>query len=406
MHRLYLTLGLVAGCHARFRTTALPDALVAVARLESGDDVSLLVELPRPGEEPVVRVTPGVVVAGPGFLRSLNIEPVVEAGGRVRQLVEWTDPLAAPGSEPLAQVLLDASPKVLSVDRDGILLSTGGRAIRLDGRTGTAAPVGDEAPGPGGDLVWPGPRHGFEVRCNGHRLEMLLPRMDPDQAWLPLWNGVDGLLGAWWIALDGGPARVQARLQSIFKVVGRIIARPAAAVVDGDLSEWAADPALPVDDPAHVLEGDKYWSGPRDGGYGVAARRSAKGVALAIRIRDDVLIDHPDRGDRLDLFYDHHRVRIPIRTHPGAVSGDGWRAVFTEPRAFGTGLEVELDNLTLEPGRLDLPLVVQYADHDSNQGVTLLGTAPSLEQLNRLAAGSRVSRPATSAAPVVGWRRR
>lgn len=359
----------VAGCDQR-EIRLLPDQLLAVVRLDRGGYVSLMVSLPRPGEQPTIRMTPGIVAAGPGWASAVHISDLGPDASRQLEYRRLT-------GEPLVSMPLSGTPDVMSIDKDGLYVGVGEHRWRLDAARGVVEPA-TEVAWPGGRQRWRGPREGFSIRLIDEQIELHLPRSQG--VGIPLLYGVEAVLGSWWLTNDEIPVWQGERLNAIFKEVGGLAVEPGSAVADGDMREWRGERALAVDSRSQVITGDDYWSGSRDGSFGVAARVAAGSTWLAIRIRDDDLL----RGrDRLELTLGDRSIEIitpPQEQH--TVVGAGWSAHFTDERMQGVGLEVHLETPDLTEARV-LPLVVRYIDHDSEQGSTTLGTSawPSLVEL-------------------------
>ncbi len=359
----------VAGCD-RQEIRHLPDQLLAVARLERGGYVSLMVSLPRPGEQPTIRMTPGIVAAGPGWASAVHISDPGPAASRRIEYRRLT-------GEPLVSMPLSGPPDVLSIDADGVHVGVGDNRWWLDAERGVVEPA-TEVAWPGGRQTWRGPREGFSVRLVDEHIELHLPRSQG--VGVPILHGVEAVLGSWWLTNAEIPSWEADRLNAIFKEVGGLTVEPGSAVADGDMREWRGDRALAVDSRSQVTTGDDYWSGPRDGSFGVAARVAEGATWLAIRIRDDELL----RGsDRLELNLGDRSIDITIPPKGDrTIAGEGWSAHFTEERMQGIGLEVHLETPDLTEARV-LPLVVCYIDHDPGQGSTTLGTSawPALVDL-------------------------
>ncbi|MDG1480988.1 MAG: hypothetical protein P8R54_15465 [Myxococcota bacterium] len=351
----------VAGCE-RKGIRLLPDQLLAVARLERGGYVSLMVSLPRPGEQPTIRMTPGIVAAGPGWASAVHIS---ELGPETSRQIEYRRLTG----EPLVSMPLLGTPSIMSIDKDGLHVGVGEHRWWLDAVRGVVEPA-TEAAWPGGRQNWRGPREGFSIRLTDEQIELHLPRSQG--VGIPLLYGVEAVLGSWWLTNDEIPAWQGEHLNAIFKEVGGLAVEPGSAVADGDMREWRGDRALAVDSRSQIITGEDYWSGPRDGSFGIASRVAEGTTWLAIRIRDDDL----QRGsDRLELMLGERSIEITIPLQDEhTVVGSGWSAHFTEERMQGVGLEVHLETPGLTEARV-LPLVVRYIDHDSEQGSTTLGTS-------------------------------
>jgi hypothetical protein len=347
----------------------LPDQLLAVARLERGGYVSLMVGLPRPGEQPTIRMTPGIVAAGPGWAGAVHITDPGMPASRLeyRRLT----------GESLVSLPLSGPPNVLSIDVGGVHVGVGEHRWWLDAERGVVEPA-TEVAWPGGRQTWRGPREGFSVRLVDEHIELHLPRSEG--VGIPILHGVEAVLGSWWLRNSEIPTWEADYLNALFKEVGSLAVEPGSAVADGDMREWRGEHALAVDSHSQVITGDDYWSGPRDGSFGVASRVSEGSTWLAIRIRDDTLLRD---ADRLELSLGERNINISFPpAGANTIAGDGWSAHFTEERMQGIGMEIHLETPDLTEARV-LPLVVRYIDHDPGQGSTTLGTSawPSLVDL-------------------------
>ena len=358
---LIAALAALAGCEDQ-EVKRLPDHLMTVARLERGGYVSLMVHLPRPGEQPTIRMTPGIVAAGPGWANAVHIsEP---SAGMVR-MVQFSSLTG----ETLAECPIHGNPNILSVDKDGVHLGAGENRWWMDAARGLVEPA-TEAAYPGGLQTWRGPRDGFSLRLIDSHIELHLPRSEG--VGIPLLHGVEAVLGSWWLRDSEIPTWEAEHLNALFKEVGGLAVEPGVAVTDGDMREWRGERALAVDSRSQVISGEEYWSGARDGSFGVAARVDQGTTWLAIRIRDDALL----RGsDRLELSLNERNIAITLPDEDaGEVSGEGWTAVFTRPRMQGIGVEIQLTTPALSQARV-LKTVVRYVDHDPGQGSSVLGTS-------------------------------
>ncbi len=360
-HLLLIAALALAGCDEP-EVRRLPDQLLAVACLERGGYVSLIVDLPRPGQQPTIRMTPGIVAAGPGWASAVHISEADADNAREVEYRRLT-------GESLVSLPLKGTPEILSVDATGVHVGIGENRWWLDAERGVVSPA-TEAAWPGGRQVWRGPREGFSLRLVDEHIELHLPRSQG--VGVPILHGVKAVLGSWWLRNAEIPDWEAEHLNALFKEVGGLAVEPGTAVADGDMREWRGDRALAVDSRSQITTGDDYWHSARDGSFGVAARVSEGTTWLAIRIRDDALL----RGsDRLELSLDdrHFSVVVP-QEGVREVSGEGWVAYFTEARMQGIGVEMRLDTPNLASARV-LPLVVSYVDHDPDQGSSTLSTS-------------------------------
>ena len=348
----------------------LPDALSVVLARSGGGYESLLVQLTRPGVEPKVRRTPGIVALGPGWARTVSVANDVSATGVRSHVVEVRDPSAAE-----APFGMDSQERleVLSLDLAGLVLDVGGtpRFLAPDGRARTPS---DVELLPGGRFHFKGPRKGFTLHHEDGELSLSLPKLAEGER-VDLGVEAEAVLGSWWIRVADLPAWEQVTIQQLFKQQAAIPTSGLKARADGDLQEWRQVRALAVDSEAQVHSGLDYWAGPRDGSFGVAAQASQEAVILAIRVRDDDLL--PGR-DRVELNLDGRFLSIELRDAGGVIEGDGWREVFSEPAAYGIAFEVEI----ALRGEGDLPtLAVHFVDHDEGQGSSTLATSEAAAQL-------------------------
>jgi hypothetical protein len=327
----------LVGCIQAPLLEPLPDTLTAVVSLARGGHASMIVELHRPGTEPTVRLVPGIVAVGPGWVHSLE----------VGSAPCWTD--LGPGSAAAA------------------CHETVGAAL-LD-----TPPISGPWDGAGHD----GPGHGFQLRLRGEALELLLPKMDPG-LWATLLRGVERIEGVWWFQERRLPDWEKGEIHRRFKRVGAVPIGDGVATIDGDLGEWADARASPVDDDGQLLEGHDGWTGPRDGSFGVALRRRRGAMLLGIRVRDDVLV--PGQDHLVLMVGDAHH-KIPLL--PGSVQEEGdLRAVVGPKLGHGLAVEVELQHAAEpEAGHL----VVQLVDVDPGESTTRMGTAgyPALVDLRQ-----------------------
>lgn len=361
----------MAGCEDQ-EVKRLPDHLMTVARLERGGYVSLMVHLPRPGEQPTIRMTPGIVAAGPGWANAVHITEPDAAMVRTVHFSSLT-------GDALVECPIRGNPDILSVDKAGVHVGVAENRWWMDAARGLVEPA-TEAAYPGGRQTWRGPRDGFSLRLIDSHIELHLPRSEG--VGIPLLHGVDAVLGSWWLRDAEIPTWEAEHLNALFKEVGGLAVEPGVAVADGDMREWRGDRALAVDSRSQVISGEEYWSGARDGSFGVAARVDQGTTWLAIRIRDDAILHG---SDRLELSLNDRKITIILPDEDDSeVSGEGWRAVFTRPRMQGIGVEIELTTPTLSEARV-LNTVVRYVDHDPGQGSALLGTSawPGLVELGQ-----------------------
>ncbi len=349
---------LVGGCRQPLPSGGLPDALAAVVSHSDGGLMSVLIELPRPGVDPKVRLAEGALAIDQGWARAW-VDGAAE-DGRVRcELID----LSGARSREL-EVYGDV--ELHRLDRDGAVVRRSGQLLRLPMNVDQRpAPLATD-PGPGGQATHKGPAGGFALRVLDGRLDLRLPRTD-GTAWSPLLYEVDHLVGSWWIELASLPPWQRRLVDDRFKQVGVVPGLPGSAVADGRLDEWRGDQALPVDDPSQILFGQEGWHGERDASFGVAARHGPDGFVLAVRVRDDFVVPGEDQ---LILRTSADELVIPLQGRREELDLGAARVVLADRRGWDQGLEIELHGIELSE------LVVQLLDADPQQAPTLLATAP------------------------------
>lgn len=355
-------LGLCSACQGPAPATGLPDTLAAVLSTSEGELVSVLVELPRPGVDPIVRLAPGAVGVDQGWALAWLASPN-GAGGAQATLHDLA-------SQTRRMHVFAEAPTLLSLGKDGAIIGAGER--RWQQRPdGAGLPLTSQDPvAPGGSLSHPGPAGGFGARVSQGRLELRVPREDAD--WTTVLHDVDRLIGAWWFVEAALPPWQRRVVDDRFKQVGVIRAEPGSALVDGDLAEWHGQLALRVDEPSQLLVGHAGWRGPRDGGLGVAGRRAEDGaLILAVRVRDD---EWMAGQDTLVVHTAEREIHVPLAA-PGTFRGPGWLAVVDRSGWFDRGVELRLEDLPSQ-GAAVPALMVELFDADPGQPATLLATAP------------------------------
>lgn len=367
--RALLLIGLLAlgGCQAPHASGALPDAMFAVVRLASGGYASTMMRLSRPGVEATIEVYPGMLAVGDGFAIGVSLGADVQDDGRVRTRVD-VDLL---GQRRQLSALVDGPVDVGRIESDSVYLITEVGPLRMDLLDGLLHRL-DHLPGQAA-VVADGPGAGFAVRRQRDLLEVRLPGAI-DGAWQPLMQGVDELIGAWWVSTDAAPQWEQDAVDDRFAQVGVLSAALGVAVADGDLREWRGTRALRVDLDRQIIDGQEYWDGPNDASFGVAARIHGGHIVLAVRVRDDEI--SPDH-DRVEVTLADRLVVLPIPGASRRLEGLDWSAAFTDRSNSEVGVELDLAVGELWPDRLALPLTVHYVDGDPGQGSTRLGTAAS-----------------------------
>jgi len=355
-------LGTLVACRQTLPTVGLPDTLAAVLTTSDGHLVSVLVELPRPGVEPVVRLAPGGIAVDQGWTLAVLATPN-RAGDTETVVMDLGD-----GRQN--DLLLSGPTRFESIDRGGVIVRDDAAVWRIGPAPGDGAVPYPMVPRPGGSATHIGPAGGFGVRVEDGRLELLLPREDGD--WTPVIHDVKTLIGSWWFVADRLPPWQRRVVDDRFKQVGLVRPVQGEVTIDGRLDEWRGQKSLAVDKPSQILVGQAGWRGVRDGGMGVAARRRSDGVlVLGVRVRDDawmpgcdtLTVRLPDREINIDLAGDTIQL------------GSDWRAVIGRDGASERTVEVGLDGVSQSHGVV-AGLMIELLDSDPGEPVTLLATAP------------------------------
>lgn len=343
----------------------LPDRLAAVVALARGGYASVVIDLDRAHASPRVRIAPELLLVGQGWVRAVTLEPSGTSATSI-PTIKLLDGLRS--GAPLIEASIDPNAAVVAVDQREIWIRSGDETQRIDG-TGPRAHLPASAPVlPGGELHRDGPGNGFHVRLREQRLELQRPRGEPS-SWRPVLRGVDALLGAWWIHSASLPEDELALLDERFKQVGLLLADEGDANLDGSLDEWQDASALPVDQRSQVQSGAEWWSGARDGAFGVAARTDGQRLLLALRVRDDHWIE----GDRLEIALGDRLIRVPLGSGADHQEGLSWSSFRNPLQSAEIGVEVAMSM----PGSGGRPRAVAWlVDADPGQGDTRLGTAP------------------------------
>lgn len=357
----------IAACRTPDTTPGLPDALAVVLDTLAGEQVSLLVSLPRPGVDPVVRLSPGAVAVTQGRVGAYLTAPSVD--GRVQ--VSLLDLYSMERSD----ALLDGPVRLTSLrpDRAELHSADGQLSLRFgDSVSSDAHPAGTFD---ADVLEHPGPGTGFGARIEEERFEIRLPR--EDGLWAPVLMGVDRIIGLSWIDTSTLPPWQFRVLDDRFKQVRLMTLAPGLARFDGELSEWRDERSLALNHPSQILMGQTGWTGERDGATGIAARRDEQGeLVLAARIRDD----HWDSDrDGLIVRWGDQEIFVMLG-EAGRKEGPGWEAVVRKSRLYERTVEVRVQ----VGGRLDgialggaIPgMMIEHVDGDPHQPVTLLSSAP------------------------------
>ncbi|MCK6507827.1 hypothetical protein L6R53_31420 [Myxococcota bacterium] len=355
-------LGLLTACQSPAPAGGLPDTLAAVLATPDGSLVSVLVELPRPGVDPIVRLAPGAVGVDQGWALAWMKSPLA-SGGAESSLLDLS-------SETRRMHVFPDGVTLVSLGKEGAIVDAGGTRWRVqpDGAGIRLEPGSLVAPG--GSLTHPGPAGGFGARVEGGRLELKVPR--EDAAWTTVLHDVDRLIGAWWFVEEALAPWQRRVVDDRFKQVGIVRAQPGSATVDGDLAEWRGQLALRVDEPSQLLVGHAGWHGPRDGGMGVAGRRVEDGaLVLAVRVRDDAwMAGH----DTMVVHTADREIHVPLAA-TGSYRGPGWLASVARAGWWDRGVELRLEGLP-SPGPAVPALMVELFDADPGEPATLLATAP------------------------------
>lgn len=353
---------LLAGCPRPSPTGGLPDTLAAVLVTPGGAQISVLVELPRPGVEPIVRLAPGAVAVDLGWANAWLASPL-PGGGQQAHLLDLAQDVER-------RHAFSGPVELLALDQEGARVRADGQvwALGVDGSGRALGTVQSTAPG--GSTTHTGPAGGFAARVSDGRLELHVPREDGE--WTAVLHDVERLVGAWWFASDELPPWQLRVVDDRFKQVG--ILRPEAgdATVDGRLDEWRGQRSLRVDGPSQILVGHQGWTGPRDGGMGVAARRTPAGeLVLGVRVRDDEWM--PGR-DTLVVHVGDREIHVGLADRT-LQEGPGWRAAVRPDGGWDRAVEILLQDV---PGgtRAVSELMVELVDADPGQSATLLATAP------------------------------
>ncbi len=346
---------LLVGCEGPSMPGPLPDVLTVAVEMAWGGHASVAVDLMRPEQSPLVRVHSGLYALGPGWARRFELGP--------EGALEVTD--LAPAEEGSAPWTTALSPedRIVAVREGGAWVE--GDTLRWVG-------AGPTPPTPGGPVSRKGPGRGFSLTLVDERLELSLPRVDPDDAGVPLISPVSRVLGNWWSPRSALPEWEQAIIERDFKQVAALPVTQGVVEVDGRLGEWRDLRAQAVDSSWQVLSGLEGWDGPRDGSFGASVQVSGSTIYLAVRVRDDAIVE----GDHISVHLPGERIRVPIVPTDAPIEGPRWRAALSDALSHGVALELEIEDRGILPGRdRTLPLVVHLDDVDPGQVSTCLGTA-------------------------------
>jgi hypothetical protein len=370
--------GLAVGC-APPQRLPLPGLVNIVVQLESREYVSLLVKLEAPRRRPAVRVAPGLVAYDGSRILEVSTWPRLDPNGELMRELQVHDVLrdrrvvvtVAPGGD------LDDHLDVVNLgDRKALLRlqRVGGHQTwsALDLVTGelTAA----ESTAPTADFARLGPDRGFSVRLEEQRLVLGLPHAEGGGD-LALLDRTDHIVAVHWIAGETVPWERLDPLQARFKSAGSVVARAQGCKIDGDLREWSGDEALAVEGLGHLQQGGYRWQGVRDASFALAARLSPEVLCLAVRIRDDHLLEGQDL---LVIDTGQARFELPMPAGPERMVREGLQIAFTDRAPFGAGAEMSLDPSAWTVTEGSVPLRVLYQDVDPGEEPTLLASAPDI----------------------------
>lgn len=208
---------------------------------------------------------------------------------------------------------------------------------------------------------------------------------DADALWLQLPHAQDRILLADQVRavhavsfLDEVPEHPEG-----FRAARMLWAQDGAATVDGELDEWKGQTALVVDSARFLDTPTPSWTGARDAGFGVAARRDGDQIRLAVRVRDDDVVQGQDT--LLLELPGHGPVQVPVRDKGpcDTTLPEGWTCAWADTRREGTAVELGWSRPPGAEGR-DRPtlrLVVRYRDVDDDGSTAELSTAPDLASL-------------------------
>lgn len=356
----------------------LPALVAVVARVEGGAYASLLVDLHAPRRRPTIRVREGVsVFDGRRLLEMRVVARETEATTHRDLLVQ--DLLTG------AEIVVRAAPGTEGTN-DVQVMSVGDRTLLLrffapgwdrwfevdldDGEVRESPPQEDPA-----RFVQLGPGRGFSVYTEAGRLMLKLPHDEENES-IPLLDGVEGVVSVDWIPDEHFPMEVQEALDAQFKSTGSLVALARTCRVDGDLTDWTGDVALPVGTASQVLEGASAWSGERDASFAVAVRVTPSALCTAVRLRDEAIVPGEDA---IEIHVGGQRFDYPLPLFPVERQDKGARAAFTDRVAFGMGMEACFDGELWESDREFVPFRVLFRDVDPGASTTtVLATAPEV----------------------------
>ena len=355
--------------------TGLPTLVNIIARLQPSGYVSLLVQLHAPRRRPSLRATSGIVSYD--GRRLLEILPLAREAGftadlRIQDLLSDSEVQVQVVTGSEQDVELDVMQLLERSTVVRIRSSIGERWVAVDTRNGALARHGSfQALERFGTY---GPDRGFAVALQDEKLVLSLPDGERQED-IPLLDGVDGIVAVHWIPEQIFSEPATEELDRRFKMASTLTARAQTCDVDGDLGEWRSDAALGVGSIAQVQRGYPWWENERDASFAVATRLAPHALCAAVRVRDEEL---RAGEDMLVVAVDQLRYQLPIPDQPRELRRQGLRAMFTDQASFGIGLEFCVDGSLWESFDGHVPFRIEYHDHDQDQGVAVLASAPNL----------------------------
>jgi hypothetical protein len=198
---------------------------------------------------------------------------------------------------------------------------------------------------------------------------------------IPIFGPETTLVDVVW--LDELPLSVQQEVDENFQLIERIRILPNPSRVDGDLSDWSGNRALPIDSSSNILSGAEQWSGSRDASFGVAAHLHRGRLEVGVRVRDDdVLLER----DHLEIETEYGIWSFPLKESGVYSLADGAEVAFTERSGFGVGLEFGVPMAGNIPQIDQFPVIVRYLDVDNDDQTgspVVISSAPSMDILLR-----------------------
>ena len=374
--------GLVSGCELpEPRHASLPDWIGVVVEFDDGGRASLLVELAGPRRPPILRVAEGVFffdgerlleVRG-GALASAELDPPIGGLLEIRDLLGTQEPDLIRfdhDSDRRGRLLgIDVGELELDLRPDG---SQGRWRYDLESKKGLAVEAAPKAT----RFRHFGPSRGFEVKIDEAGTVLLrLPTSGEGQG-VPLMSEASRILGVSWVADSAVDPEERETLDEVYKEVGTLFAEARSCAADGDLSEWADQVAMGVDDRAQVGSGEQFWLGDRDASFAVATRLNETRLCWAVRLRDDAVLANEDQ---IEIVMANQRHVLPIpEGAQGGTSGTLTYA-FTDSVAFGVAVEGVFPLESVHTAGDFIPFRVIYTDADPEEATaTTLATAPPL----------------------------